>query len=200
MMQPLKFFLVTDTHYFKNSLGAFGTAYEEFMDGEQKCFGETPAINEALFAHLAKAQEADIVLIAGDLSFNGEKESNAAFSALLHEFQEKSGKRVYVVTAGHDFNEHPFAFNDTGRIEPQGTEFSELLGFYRDFGYSDAIAFNEEHLSYVAQLSEDVRLLVICNDIDGKKHITYDDDFLSWIAAQAQKAQQDGQTDMSLSI
>ena len=194
MMQPLKFFLVTDTHYFKNSLGAFGTAYEEFMDGEQKCFGETQAINEALFAHLAEAKQADIVLIAGDLSFNGEKESNAAFSALLHEFQEKSGKRVYVVTAGHDFNEHPFAFNDTGRIEPQGTDFSELLGFYRDFGYSDAIAFNEEHLSYVAQLSEDVRLLVICNDIDGKKHITYDDDFLSWIAAQAQKAQQDGQT------
>ncbi|MBR3554169.1 MAG: metallophosphoesterase [Clostridia bacterium] len=191
-MQPLKFYLVTDTHYFKNSLGAYGEAYEDFMDGEQKCFGETQAINEALFAELTSAKDADIVLIAGDLSFNGEKESNAAFSELLHAFKEKSGKKVYVVTAGHDFNDHPFAFNDSGRIEPEGTKFSELLSFYGDFGYNDAIAFNEEHLSYVADLSDDVRLLVICNDTADAKHITYDDAFLGWMAAQAQKAKADG--------
>ena len=192
-MKPLKFYLITDTHYFKNSLGAFGKDYEEFMDSEQKCFGETQAINEAAFKWLETADQADILLIAGDLSFNGEKESNAAFSRLLHDFKEKSGKKVYVVTAGHDFNDNPFCFTDSGRGTPEGTKFSELLGYYGDFGYSDAIAFNEEHLSYVAQLSEDVRLLVICNDIDGQKHITYDDAFLGWIKEQAEKAQADGQ-------
>ena len=191
-MKPLKFYLVTDTHYFKNSLGAYGEEYERFMDDEQKCFAETQAINEAVFDWLADAQDADIVLIAGDLSFNGEKESNIAFSQLLHDFKEKSGKRVYVVTAGHDFNEKPFCFTENGRGTPEGTKFSELYGFYKDFGYTDAIEFNEEHLSYVAELSEDVRLLVICNDIDGQKHITYDDEFLGWIEAQAKKAQADG--------
>ncbi|MBR5113604.1 MAG: metallophosphoesterase [Clostridia bacterium] len=191
-MKPLKFYLVTDTHYFKNSLGAYGEEYERFMDDEQKCFAETQAINEAVFDWLADAQDADIVLIAGDLSFNGEKESNIAFSQLLHDFKEKSGKRVYVVTAGHDFNEKPFCFTENGRGTPEGTKFSELYGFYKDFGYTDAIEFNEKHLSYVAELSEDVRLLVICNDIDGQKHITYDDEFLGWIEAQAKKAQADG--------
>ena len=92
-MKPLKFYLITDTHYFRNSLGAYGAEYEEFMDGDQKCFAETQAINEAVFAWLETADQADIVLIAGDLSFNGEKESNEAFSKLLHEFKEKSGKR-----------------------------------------------------------------------------------------------------------
>ncbi len=192
-MKPLKFYLITDTHYFKNALGAYGDAYEEFMDGEQKCFAETQAINEAAFDYLTKATEADIILIAGDLSFNGEKESHVAFSKLLHDVQQKSGKRIYVVTAGHDFNEHPFAFNESGRIEPAGTKFSELYDFYRDFGYDSAIALSKEHLSYVAQLADGVRLLVICNDIDGQKHIAYDDDFLAWIEAQAQTAQADGQ-------
>ncbi len=191
-MKPLKFYLITDTHFFKNSLGAYGEAYEEFMDFEQKCFAETESINRAIFAYLEEAKEADILLIPGDLSFNGEKESHEAFSQLLHEFQEKSGKRIYVVTAGHDFNDNPFAFNENGRYTPEGTKFSDLLGYYKDFGYSDAIAFNEEHLSYVAQLSDDVRLLVICNDIDGQKHITYDEAFLGWIEAQAKKAQEDG--------
>ncbi len=191
-MKPLKFYLVTDTHYFRNSLGAYGEEYERFMEFEQKCFAETQAINEAVFAWLEKAQDADIVLIAGDLSFNGEKESNVAFSQLLKEFKEKSGKKVCVVTAGHDFNDNPFCFDENGRGKPEGTKFSELYGLYKDFGYTDAIAFNEEHLSYVAELSDDVRLLVICNDIDGQKHITYDDEFLGWIEAQAKQAQADG--------
>ncbi len=192
-MNPLKFYLVTDTHYFKNSLGAYGEEYERFMDFEQKCFAETQSINEAVFSYLETANEADIVLIAGDLSFNGEKESNEAFSKLLHEFTEKSGKKVYVVTAGHDFNDNPFCFTDKGRGKPEGTKFTDLYGYYKDFGYTDAIEFNEKHMSYVAQLSDDVRLLVICNDIDGQKHITYDDEFLGWIESQAKKAAEDGQ-------
>ena len=191
-MEPLKFYLITDTHFFAPDLDAYGDAYEEFMDGEQKCFAETAAIDEAAFHWLAEADDADIVLIAGDLSFNGEKKSNEAFSKLLHDFKEKSGKKIYVVTAGHDFNDHPFAFNESGRLEPEGTKFPELLGYYGDFGYKDAIAFNEKHLSYVAALSEDVRLLVICNDIEGEKHIAYDDEFLGWIEEQAKKAQADG--------
>ena len=192
-MKPLKFYLVTDTHYFKNSLGAYGEEYEDFMDSEQKCFAETQFINEAVFNWLTDAKDADIVLIAGDLTFWGERENHEAFTKLLHEFKEKSGKKIYVVTAGHDFHNNSFGFNENGRFPIESVEFSELYDYYKDFGYSDAIAFNEEHLSYVAQLSDGVRLLVISNDIATAKHITYDDEFLGWIARQAQKAQADGQ-------
>ncbi|MBR4726853.1 MAG: metallophosphoesterase [Clostridia bacterium] len=191
-MDPVKFYLVTDTHYFKNSLGAYGREYEEFMDSEQKCFAETQAINEAVFDWLTTADEADTILIAGDLSFWGEKESHEAFTKLLRDCKEKSGKRIFVVTAGHDFNDKPFCFNENGRGTVEGTKFTELYDYYKDFGYDDAIAFNREHLSYVAALSDDVRLLVICNDIDGEKHIAYDDAFLGWIEAQAKQAQSDG--------
>ena len=94
IMKELKLFVITDTHYFKNSLGAYGEEYERFMDFEQKCFAETQNINEAAFRYLEKSNEADIILIAGDLSFNGEKESHKAFSALLREFKEKTGKKI----------------------------------------------------------------------------------------------------------
>lgn len=191
-MRPFTFYLVTDTHYFKNSIGAYGEEYERFMDFEQKCYAETQAIDEAVFDMLAQKDDADTVLIAGDLSFNGEKESHEAFSKLLHDFCEKSGKRVFVVTAGHDINDAPFGYNENGRFTPEGTKFEELLGYYKDFGYADAIAFNEEHLSYVAELTEDVRLLTICNDTAEGKHLAYDDAFLAWIAEQAKKAQADG--------
>ncbi len=192
-MKPLKFYLITDIHYYKNSLGAYGEAYERKMDFEQKCFAETQAINEAAFDLLQKSQDSDIVLIAGDLTYWGEKECNRAVSEMLHDFCEKSGKRVYLVTAGHDFDRSSHSYDDEGEHPIEGTKFSELYDFYKDFGYKDAIEFNQKHLSYVAQLSEDVRLLVICNDIDGKRNAPYDDEFFAWIEKQAKQAEADGQ-------
>ncbi len=191
-MKELKFFVIADPHYFKNSIGAFGEEYERFMDFEQKCFAETEAINRAVFGLLEDSDEADIILLAGDLSFNGEKESHMDFSKLLHEFKEKTGKKVFVVTASHDIEKHPFGYNHTGRISPEGTDFDELYDFYHAFGYDSAIELNKEHLSYVADLSDDVRLLVLCNDTKDGKNIEYDDEFLKWIEMQAKKAQDDG--------
>lgn len=191
-MKDLKFFVITDTHYFEHSLGCWGNEYEQFMDFEQKCYAETAAINEAVFDYLANDDRTDIVLIAGDLSFNGEKESHKSFVKLLQKLKA-SGKDIYVVTAGHDFNEHPFAFDENGRKEPEGTKFEELYDFYRDYGYDSAIAFNKEHLSYVAQIADGVRLLVLCNDTADGKGKAYDDEFLAWVEEQAKKAKADGQ-------
>ncbi len=190
-MNKLKFWLITDTHYFAPSLGAYGEAYEDLMDFEQKCFAETAAINDAALEFLKNSTESDIILIAGDLSFNGEKESHKEFSKKLKELKD-AGKRIFVVTAGHDIEPNPFCYPGTERTHIEGIKFSELLDYYGDFGYKDAIAFNKEHLSYVAELSEDVRLLVLCNDTAEGKNVAYDDDFLDWIEEQAEKAQKDG--------
>lgn len=189
-MTPLKFYLIADTHYFENSLGAYGKEYDEFMRFEQKCFAETECIDKAVFKYLCDAKEADIVLIAGDLVFNGEKESHKGFLKLLNELK-LSGKKIYVITADHDFKENPFAFNDTGKITPEGTSRDELYDLYYEFGFKDAIAVDKKHLSYVAQLSDGVRLLALNNDYTDKR--TFDDEQLEWILKQAKQAQKDGQ-------
>lgn len=53
-MNLANFFVVADTHFYKNSLGAYGKYYDKFMRFEQKCFAETQSINEALFEFLKK--------------------------------------------------------------------------------------------------------------------------------------------------
>ena len=192
-MQELKFWLITDTHYFKKSLGCSGPGYDEFMKGEQKCFAETSAIDAAVIDYLCEDDLADIVLIAGDLSFNGEKESHEEFSALLTKLTD-SGKKVYVVTAGHDCSPGPFSFPGTDAKQPvEGVKFDDLLDYYHSFGYDSAIALNKKHLSYVAQLGEGVRLLVLCNDTAEGRALEYDDEFYTWIEEQCDAAQRDGQ-------
>ena len=190
-----KFYLVTDTHYFAHSLGCYGEAYENRMQFEQKCFAENQAINEAVFDWLInEANEADTVLFAGDLSFNGEKESHKGILELFKKLKA-SGKKVYVITAGHDFNENPPAYDDTGVHPVEGTKREELYEMYYDYGFSDAIAVDKESLSYVAQLSDGVRLLAMNCDGDeqGEYKHTFTARQLDWFKEQIEKAKKDGQ-------
>lgn len=191
-MENFNLLLVTDTHYFAEKLGCRGEAYKEFMRYEQKCYAETQAINEAAFRWLNDTDLADTVLIAGDLSFNGEKESHLEFLELLKDLKAH-GKKIYVITAGHDYNDHPFAFDETGRLEPEGTKREELFDLYYEYGFKDAIAVDRENLSYVAQLAPGLRLLALNNDGDGKCGHTYSARQIEWILQQTKKAREENQ-------
>ncbi len=190
-MKPFKFFLITDTHYFSERLPAFGDAYNEFMEGEQKCFAETAAINRAAAEYLSKSTDADTILIAGDLSFNGEKQSHLDFTELLKGLKA-AGKKIYVITAGHDCNEHPFAFDDTGRLSPEGTKREELFDLYYEFGFSQALSVHKESLSYVAEISEDVWLFALNNDGDDEYRHTYTASQRQWIDEMLKKGRDEG--------
>lgn len=191
-MNEFTFYVVADPHFFESSLGAYGKHYEEFMDFEQKCFAETAAINEAVFDYLKNADDADTVLFAGDLSFNGEKASHVSFSKKLSELK-RSGKRPLVVTAGHDIEPHPFCYNGKEREGVEGISFSEQYDFYREFGYDDALSFNKEYLSYITELCDGLRLLVLCNDTENGRNLPYSDELLYWVKEQLDIAKKDGQ-------
>ncbi len=193
-MQPFKFYLIADPHYFASELGAYGKEYDEFMHYEQKCFAETQSINEAVFEYLEKADEADTVFICGDLVFNGERESHNGFLKHLYKLKE-CGKKVYVITADHDFKQSRdecFAFDETGKTHPENLPREELFDLYKDFGFGEAIAVDRQHLSYVAQLCDGVRLLALNNDgaSDGGRH--FDEEHMAWIKEQCQSARDDG--------
>lgn len=195
-MKQVKLYVMADPHFFDTALGCSGKEYEDFMHYEQKCFAETESINKSVFEFLKNADEADIVLIAGDLAFNGEKKSHEGFIKLLYELKN-SGKKVYVVTADHDFKwkrEDTFAFSENGRYSPEHTERDELTEMYRDFGFGDAIAIDKENLSYVAQLSDDVRLMALNCDLKKDGQHYFSDEQLEWIKEQAKKAKEDNQT------
>ena len=194
-MKELKFYVMADPHFFASELGCSGDEYENFMHYEQKCFAETESINKSVFEFLKKAHEADIILIVGDLVFNGEAESHKGFLKLL-ESLKNHGKKIYVVTADHDFawdEWGTFAFGENGRYNPKHTKREELTELYADYGFGDAIAIDKEHLSYVAQLSDDVRLLALnCDFKENGKYHFYPEQ-IEWIKEQTKKARDDGQ-------
>lgn len=189
-MKPVNFYLVTDTHYFENELGAGGPAFERNMLTEQYFVKESSAIVETVFKRINEDKETDVVIIPGDLTKNGEKESHKSFIKELYKLKE-SGKKIFVITAGHDYNDSASILQGEGRVPVEGTDFNDLCEMYRDFGYGDALAVDEPTHSYMAQVTDGVRLLAICCDSKGQPKGAMDERHMEWAKEQIDKAKAD---------
>ena len=188
-MNPVKFYLLTDTHYFEESLGVEGKAFEDYMQKEQYFMKGSSAIIKSVFNRVAEDTETDIVIIPGDLSKNGELESHKSFIKELYKLKA-SGKKIFVITAGHDYGD-AFAFKNDQWIDVEGTSFDALTDMYKDFGHGDALAFDEPTHSYMAQITENVRMLAICCDSENQPKGAMDERLMSWAKEQLDKAKAD---------
>ena len=186
-MKPVSFYLVTDTHYFEPSLGAEGKAFDDYMRSELYFVKESSAIVKAVFDRIAEDKETDIVIIPGDLTKNGEKESHRSFVRELRRLKD-SGKKVFVITAGHDYNDSPCAYRGGERVPVEGTKFEELHDIYYEFGLADALAVDEATNSYMAEISPGVRMLALNCDSPANDKGRIDERLTEWAQAQLDAA------------
>lgn len=185
------FYLVTDTHYYDSSFKAEGEAYERRSRTDQKCVAETPAIIDAGFRQIADDRDTDIILIPGDLVYRGEYQSHVGFRERLYKLKEQ-GKKIYLITARHDYAENPCEFDGDREIPVAGMERDDLREFYKDFGFSQAICEHEKSMSYVVQLDDGIRLLALNCDGDCKDFKGIWDDQMEWALEQIKDAHESG--------
>lgn len=191
MEKNFSFYLVTDTHYFDTSFKASGPAYERRSITDQKCVAETGAINDAGFEQIAKDKDTEVILIPGDLVYRGEYQSHIGFREKLYKLKSQ-GKRIYLITARHDYSGDPVEFDGEELIPVEGMPREELRDFYRDFGFDDAISEHKKSMSYVAQLADGIRLLALNCDGDCKDFKGIWDDQMKWALDEIKKAHEAG--------
>lgn len=192
MNKPFSFFLVTDTHYFDSSFKRSGKAYEERSRTDQKCVAETPAIIDAGFKKIADDRETNVLLIPGDLVYRGEYQSHVGFRDRLYKLKEQ-GKKVYLITARHDYSNGPVEFDGDKVIPVKGMPREKLMEFYGDFGFNDAVSLHKSSMSYVAQIAPKIRLLALNCDGDCKDFKGIWDDQMEWALEQIETAHKEGQ-------
>ena len=152
---PLTLTVVSDIHYYSKKTGTSGKAYEAANAKSQKLLAECPEVLEAAFRQIAKDDRSDIVLVSGDTTNNGEVESHRECIALLNTLKE-AGKRVYVITATHDYQDSGETDGYVGdeKVKAPALHREELWELYRPFGPDEAIAVHRESMSYIVQLAE----------------------------------------------
>lgn len=190
-----KLTFIADTHHYSKTLGTTGRQYNLRSGSDQKCLAETDEIIDAAFEKIAHS-DTDAVMIAGDVTNNGEMVSHIEFRKKLYKLKEK--KKVYLITATHDWccdgNPRRFHGNTVTHnvdVMPSGN----LPEFYRDFGPADALSVFTTHIgtcSYVVNLSENVRLLALNDDKNENNHAGFTEEHFCWIEEQIKKARKDG--------
>ena len=155
--EPVRLMVVSDLHYLSPTLFESGRDYlvNLLQRGDGKVTQYSGELLSALTAE-ARHQRPDAVIVTGDLTFNGEKQSHlelaAAFSALRAE-----GIPVWVIPGNHDIN-NPYArayvkYSISPEENVSPAEFAEI---YRDsLGVLDG-----GDMSYLVPLTEKIRLLM----------------------------------------
>ena len=197
MSRALRFTVLADTHYYDASLGVTGGAYALRSASDQKCLAETDAILTAAFSEIA-ASDTDAVLIAGDLSNDGERVCHEKMREKLYTLQKT--KPVFVTTATHDWccDKNPRRFDgDKVSNDVETLSSAELYDFYADFGVNGARDTFKTHIgtaSYLRDLSESVVLLSLIDDKNGHDHAGYTPDHLQWILDTVRRETAAGKT------
>ena len=196
MKKPItKFAVIADPHYYSEKLGNCGKAYERRAGSDQKMLALSRGTVLAAFEEVKKS-DAQFLLIAGDLSNDGERVSHEEMRELMYEFQKTMP--VYVITATHDWccdgNPRRYdgdnVYHDVETIGPD-----ELHEFYRDFGLSTAISefhTHQDKVSYAVRPCEGVTVFCLDDDQNGFSGSGYSEDHFQWIEEQVEAAKQRG--------
>ncbi len=185
-MAPLKITVIADTHYYSPETGTKGKAYEAALMRSQKLLGGSREVLQATFDKIAADTTSDILLIAGDVSNDGEKRAHEEFREMLRELKEK-GKQIFVITATHDYKEKCKKYVGDNIEEMPGLLREELYDFYAEFGPEQAVSSKPEYMSYVAQLPGNIRLFALNDDYG------IEDGMYEWVKEQAEDARKNGQ-------
>lgn len=196
---PLKIQFITDTHYYSRKNGTEGKAYKKAESKSQKIIRDSDLVIRAGFDMLCQDTSTDIVVLAGDTTRDGELNSHEEFIEMLRDLK-KRGKRVYVITATHDFRDGGVAdgYDGDNKITvPAVEDRHDLWDMYYEFGPNEAIATHPESMSYVVQLAPGYRLFALNDDTNGKpegeRGSGFSDDCMEWILEQLKDAQENDQ-------
>jgi len=154
------FAVISDIHIYDSSLGSSGAAFEKVMMSDRKLLLDSIDLLDFAIDEII-ASDARFVLVAGDLSKDGELVNHRIASEKLKRFTE-AGLKVFVAPGNHDIN-NPDAVRFSGDTYESVPSISaeEFTQIYGDFGYNAALMRDSNSLSYVAELEDDLWLLAL---------------------------------------
>ncbi|MCR5041417.1 MAG: metallophosphoesterase [Clostridia bacterium] len=181
-----KAFIATDIHY--SELDSVPGSDDDFY-AVHSTLGLQTALSPQIFDEFlsaAAASDVDYVFLTGDLTDKSDWQTAVHLSEKLSAFAEATGKQVFVINGNHDTV-------NSGEASKSQVDVATFKGVYAKFGYSQALAVDENTCSYTAELKNGYRLIAIDSCLrpgDGSGELSAE--LLSWIDAQVKQAKSDG--------
>lgn len=198
--EPYKMMVISDLHLLAPSLFDDGNAARQLDKSDMKMVIQSDYIMHSLVDEIIKAKP-QLLLITGDLTFNGEKASHERLVEHLQSL-EQAGVRTLVIPGNHDVM-CPYSkqfMGDEPSAVPSVTS-EEFAAIYRNYGYGSDSQRDPNSLSYTCEVAPGLVLLGIDSNIyskSGDSKVTYHTngavkpESLEWIKQQLAQAQAGG--------
>ena len=179
--------IASDLHYIAPGLTDGGAAYQRVLkNGDSKFMPYIEEITDA-FLNEILAEHPDVVLLTGDLTFNGAETSHISLSEKLAKL-EASGIPVLVLPGNHDvYNTNAAGYRGDEYERVAFATSDGFAGIYRAFGPDEAISLDSDSQSYVWPLDDRTWVMMLdentIHDFCG-----FSDQTFNWIEAQLREA------------
>ncbi len=153
-------FVASDLHlYSDNLLGPENeVCVKENFSSDGRIQEYDYALVNALIDQVNREKPAFLIL-TGDLSYNGERDSHVELTKLLSGIEET---KVLVIPGNHDmYSLSAFSALEDKTTRIRGIDMDDFREIYMDFGYTGAYSYDEDSLSYIYEISEDTWALML---------------------------------------
>lgn len=181
----------SDLHYLAPELTDHGVYFRRVMEnGDGKVTEYCVEITDAFLAEVIRWKP-EALILTGDISFNGARTSHESLAEKL-QLVEDAGIPVFVLPGNHDVYRGTAAafFGDAYELVPSvtGEEFRQIYGA---FGYDEALSRDTNSESYMAQMNESTRLLMLdANTFHD--YCSLSEKTLTWAEEQLSAAKKEG--------
>lgn len=159
--KSLKIAVASDLHYFAKEYYQDCEWFEESMlygDGKMVTFADEiidKFIDEMI------VQKIDLVVLTGDLTFNGEVNSHKALASKLNRLKENH-INVAVINGNHDVgNIYAKGYGKDDYFDVDNIDGKEFKEIYKDLGYDLSINQHSDSLSYEIPLNDHYTLILV---------------------------------------
>ncbi|MBQ9329426.1 MAG: metallophosphoesterase, partial [Oscillibacter sp.] len=160
-LAPVTVVVAADLHVLAPELTDRGPLFQNltgYSDG--KVMDRIWELTDAFCAQMERLGP-DVLILAGDLTFNGERASHEYLAARL-EALRRAGVAVLVLPGNHDL-ENPMAasFHGADYMPTESVSPEDFAALYAPFGYDGALSRDGASLSYTARIAPGLRALLI---------------------------------------
>ncbi|MBQ8783936.1 MAG: metallophosphoesterase [Clostridia bacterium] len=206
----INFAVVSDIHLFpQEMMGNKGDAWLTDSSYDGKLYNESEAILAAALRTIGEQAEengTEYLLIPGDLTKDSEYLGHVKLASILEQFEKDYGVPVIVINGNHDIMKECVTYENDIKEKARSITAAEFRQVYKNLGYDLATeefkpTTDDGHgqLSYVVDLNEDYRLIVVDSNIysndtaDNETGGYVTDEQLDWILEKADEATRNGQ-------
>ena len=158
-------FVASDLHLLSNNLISDDnqTYLKKYLTGD----GRVQEYDYDLIEEFVKQiniNKPEYVMITGDLTLNGEKDSHLELIKLLSNINDDT--KALIVPGNHDIcNVNSMSYVNDAARGTQNVNYDEFRQLYKDFGYQGAYSYDPNSLSYIYDLNDNLWALMLDDNI-----------------------------------